>query len=66
MGDQNRRTFRYRIRRSGHNQSDPNRVKRLADAEKERLRAGVLYNVVDESLHASAADIDHYRQFMRR
>ena len=63
VGDQNRKI--YRIRKSGQGQTDPGRIKSLRDLEAPRLRAATL-GPVDDSLHASAEDIDAYRRDARR
>ena len=60
MGDQNRQTFKYRIRRGGHNQSDPERIKRLADLGYEKR--GFAVGPITEVLHASTEDIETYRR----
>ncbi|OGN09887.1 MAG: hypothetical protein A3J46_03925 [Candidatus Yanofskybacteria bacterium RIFCSPHIGHO2_02_FULL_41_11] len=64
MGDQNRRTFKYRIRQSGQNQSDPRAIRRLKDLEPQR--SGSAVGRVDDSLRASAEDIAAYRQSKNR
>lgn len=61
MGDQNRNTFKYRIRRSGQHQADPSRVKSLADLLAKSSK-GAAVGPIDDSFRASVEDIENYRR----
>ena len=66
MAGQNRKTFQYRIRRSGQHVADPSRIRRLSDTEKGRIGAATLGLVDLATLTASAEDIATYRRQMGR
>jgi hypothetical protein len=61
MAGPNRKTFQYRIIRRGQHQSDPSRIRKLAD-----LRMPVPATKIDDSLRASAEDIADYQRSMGR
>jgi len=64
MGDQNRKTFKYGIRRSGQHQADPSRIRSLDDLRGPETKASV--GRVDTTFHATAEDIAAYRRELGR